>query len=137
MQATRSTSSLPTGGNGAQVTFDMKGVTIVVGCTTMRSCTSEASWPDCHRTCGPYWTSSRGHFLPVQAVIAHGERRQREADQEAENQRNGSYEPVLLDVRDGLQSSIKIRKQKKAPKLQPSWQPVARLKDAYGHDILK
>ena len=32
----------------------------------------------------------------IRATLAHAERQQREADQEAENQRNGDYAPVFL-----------------------------------------
>ena len=48
------------------------------------------------------------------ANVAHNERRQREADQEAENQRRGDYSPVFLEARDTLKPDIQFRPPKKA-----------------------
>jgi len=49
----------------------------------------------------------------ARAIVAHNERRQREADQEAENQRNGDYAPVFLEARDTLKPDIQFRPPKK------------------------
>jgi hypothetical protein len=45
----------------------------------------------------------------MRAVIAHNDRRQREAEQEAENQRNGDYGPVFLEPRDTLRPDVQFR----------------------------
>src|SRR5262245_47799946 len=50
----------------------------------------------------------------ARAIVAHNERRQREADQEAENQRSGDYAPVFLEARDTLKPDIQFRPPKKA-----------------------
>ena len=52
----------------------------------------------------------------MRAVIAHGERIEREAEQEAENQRNGDYEPVFLEAHDTLRPDIQFRRPKPQPK---------------------
>jgi hypothetical protein len=66
----------------------------------------------------------------MRAVIAHGERCQREADREAENQRNGDYRSVFLEAHDTLRPDIQFRplKEQAAPKLDAS-KPVSESRD--------
>jgi hypothetical protein len=96
------------GGNGARVTFEAKGVKIGVqlfGGTDARAIIERMS-PDLRALLEPNRPRLPGR---MRAIVAHGERCQREAEQEAENQKSGNWNSVFLDVNDALRPSIKIR----------------------------
>ncbi|HET7165501.1 MAG TPA: hypothetical protein VFI94_10185 [Pseudolabrys sp.] len=69
----------------------------------------------------------------MKAVLAHMEREQREADQEAENRKSGDYDPVFLEI-SPVAADIQFYKGVKAPKFRPQHQHTAPLGDAYSHD---
>src|SRR5262249_38211225 len=69
----------------------------------------------------------------VRAVTTFNELRQREADQEAENQRNGDYSPVFLKP-DLQQIDIGFYEGRKPPKLEPDYIPVASLDETHTDD---
>jgi hypothetical protein len=69
----------------------------------------------------------------IKAAITHAERQQREADQEAENQRNGDYAPVFL--KPNHQSiDVAFYEGRKPPKLEPDYEPVASLDETHTDD---
>jgi DNA-directed RNA polymerase specialized sigma subunit len=68
----------------------------------------------------------------MRAVIDHQVRRQREADQEAENQRAGSHAPVFLATKD-MGADVRTYRGRKPPKHHPEYMPMMRLDDAYTH----
>jgi DNA-directed RNA polymerase specialized sigma subunit len=74
--------------------------------------------------------TTRGY---ARAIMAWSECRQREADQEAENQRHGDYAPVFLKP-DRMQADIEFYKGREPPKLNPDYIAVCSLSDAYTHD---
>jgi hypothetical protein len=69
----------------------------------------------------------------LRAAFDHNERRQREADQEAENRKLGDHGPVFLEAKDS-DPDIKFHKGRRPYKYRPTHMPMARLDDAYGHD---
>lgn len=107
-----------TGGNRTPVTLDMKGAIIGVRLYDnaephVRGVMDRLS-SDLRILLGFEPPSKEPRLLGrMRAVVAHGERLQREADQEAENQQGGNYNPVFLEARDGLRAGIKTRQQKK------------------------
>src|SRR5262249_28022655 len=69
----------------------------------------------------------------VMGVMAHNECRQREADQEAENQRTGDYAPVFL--KPNLQPvDIGFYEGRKPPKLERDYMPIASLSESCAVD---
>jgi hypothetical protein len=102
------------GGNAARITFQAKGVTIgfqLFGSTDPGGVIERLS-PDLRVLLEPGRPRLSGR---MRAVIAHSERLQREAEQEAENQKSGDWRPVFLDANDALKPSIKIREAAKVP----------------------
>jgi DNA-directed RNA polymerase specialized sigma subunit len=69
----------------------------------------------------------------IRAVITHSERQQREANQEAENQRNGNYAPVFSQA-DEQKIDIGFYEGRKPPRLEPDYAPVASLDEAHTDD---
>jgi hypothetical protein len=69
----------------------------------------------------------------MRAVIDHQVRRQREADQEAENRQNGDYVAVFLEAED-QKADVKFYKGRRPPRFRQERKPVVRLDDAYSHD---
>jgi hypothetical protein len=108
--------SYGTGGNAAKVAFQAKGVTIgfrLFGATSAEALTDRFVWNSAFMD----RTSADLRILlgdqprlkdRMRAVIAHNERMEREADQEAENRRAGDYSPVFLEPRADLQPDIQI-----------------------------
>jgi len=69
----------------------------------------------------------------MRAVIDHQVRRQREADQEAENRQNGDYGAVLLEAED-QKADVKFHKGRRPPRFRPERKAIVSLDDAYTHD---
>ena len=69
----------------------------------------------------------------MRAVIDHQVRRQREADQEAENRQNGDYGSVFLEAED-QKADVKFYKGRRPPRFRQERKPMVRLDDAYSHD---
>jgi DNA-directed RNA polymerase specialized sigma subunit len=69
----------------------------------------------------------------MRAVIDHQVRRQREADQEAENRQNGDYGAVLLEAED-QKADVKFHKGRRPPRFRPERKAIVSLDEAYTHD---
>jgi len=69
----------------------------------------------------------------MRAVIDHQVRRQREADQEAENRQSGDYGAVFLEAED-QKADVKFYKGRRPPRFRQDRKPMVRLDDAYSHD---
>jgi hypothetical protein len=69
----------------------------------------------------------------MRAVIDHQVRRQREADQEAENRQSGDYGAVFLETED-QRADVKFYKGRRPPRFRQDRKPMVRLDDAYSHD---
>jgi len=127
------------GGNGARITFDVQsgnrrlGIGIQLGSNDevhARGVAERAS-PDIKIVLDAPADDSVLRAR-MRAVLDHQERRQREADQEAENQRAGSHAPVFLEPKD-MGADVKAYKARKPPRHHPEHMPMARLDDAYTH----
>jgi hypothetical protein len=100
--------------------------------THSRGVTDRAS-PDLKMLLGDEPEPSLTLIGRMRAVIDHSERRQREANREAENRQNGDYGPVFLDVAD-QKADVKFYKGRRPPRFRQDRKPMARLDDAYSHD---
>jgi DNA-directed RNA polymerase specialized sigma subunit len=69
----------------------------------------------------------------IRAVIDHNERRQRETDQEAENQRHGDYDPVFFEVVPA-KFDLAFYHGRNPPNFNPDYIQNVSLSDAYTHD---
>ena len=131
------------GGNGARVTIDHQWLAsgghrrLVIGVQLnsneeayARGVTERAS-PDI-KTILDFPADDSVIRGRMRAVIDHQERRQREAAQEAENQRAGSHAPVFLATKD-LGADVRTYKGRKPPNHYPDHIPMMRLDDAYSH----
>jgi hypothetical protein len=68
----------------------------------------------------------------LMAVVDHGIRRQREADDEAQKRQAGDHSPTFLEaIRNAI--DVKFYKGRKPPRHLPQYMPMARLDDAYSH----
>jgi len=120
-----------TGGNGTRIRLDLNGLVVGFQFFSKVSAVKEARQFGYAREITEQLSADLRTLIGIGggrptlsgrmgAVIAHNEQRQHEADQEAENQRNGDYDPVFLESRDTLRPDIQFREPKKRATPKPN-----------------